>query len=47
MKLDQLDTRFINAMARAMYDFEAGLHAMPDLLNDAEVLDFFMSYLGA
>lgn len=46
MRLSDLSTAFIQAMAQAMYRYEAAQINCPELLTDAEILDFYCTYLG-
>ena len=46
MTLSQMDTTFINAMVRAMYDEERRQIGTSALMTDAEMLDFYMAYMA-
>ena len=46
MKYSELSTHFIQAMVQAMYREEAAQARITKLLTDAELSDFYYSYMS-
>ena len=46
MRLSELSTGFLFAMVQSMYAFERHLFKEPDLLNDMEMHEFYITYMG-
>ena len=46
-QLSHLAPQFLQGMVTAMYAYEARMPLDPNLLNDAEMRDFYMAYMGA
>lgn len=44
--MKNLSTHYIFAMVQSMYKYEASLIEEPNLLNDDEIIDFFIAYSG-
>ena len=40
-----LDSRYLLTMVTSMYAFESKLVWMPELLNETEMFDFYLSYM--